>query len=265
MLDLELAGAPVAVRYAFTVGMIVFATFVAIALDTAVTIPNLSLVFVLPVVAAAVMFGIGPSIFAAIMGALAFNFFLTEPRYSLAVDDPANIWAIGLLFVVGCIASTVAATSRRRADDAALRSRQADALNGLARAVRSERDVGSILEATADTLQKLFGAPTAALVTSGEKIVASASRGNLAMADSELAAARSTAASGDPSMAGVYPADASRFDFWSASIGGNRSVVVGLAFEENARPSKPGTLAEIAATLAALAIAQGEAQIRQAD
>jgi hypothetical protein len=52
----------------------------------------------------------------AILGALAFNFFLTEPRYTLAVDDPANIWAIGLLFVVGLIVSGVAFTSRQRGD-----------------------------------------------------------------------------------------------------------------------------------------------------
>ncbi|WP_352509179.1 DUF4118 domain-containing protein [Mesorhizobium sp. M0048] len=51
----------------------------------------------------------------AILGALAYNFFLTEPRHTLIVDDPANIWAIGLLFVVGLVVSGVAFTSRRRA------------------------------------------------------------------------------------------------------------------------------------------------------
>lgn len=30
--------------------------------------------------------------------ALAYNFLLTEPRCTLIVDDPANVWAIGLLF-----------------------------------------------------------------------------------------------------------------------------------------------------------------------
>ena len=79
--------------------MTAFATVVAVGVDTKVTIPNLSLVFVVPVIVAGVSLGLGPSLCSAILGALAFNYFLTEPRYSLAVDDPANIWAIGLLFV----------------------------------------------------------------------------------------------------------------------------------------------------------------------
>jgi hypothetical protein len=49
----------------------------------------------------------------------------SRPRYSLALDDPANIWAIGLLFVVGLIVSGVAFTSHRRATEVALLRRQA--------------------------------------------------------------------------------------------------------------------------------------------
>jgi K+-sensing histidine kinase KdpD len=99
------------VRYLAAFAMTAVATVVAVGVDSTVTIPNLSLVFVVPVIIAGVSLGLGPSLCSAILGALAFNFFLTEPRYSLAVDDPANIWAIGLLFVVGLIVSGVAPMS----------------------------------------------------------------------------------------------------------------------------------------------------------
>ncbi len=69
------------------------ATAVAVGVDSKVTIPNLSLIFVVPVIIAGVSLGLGPSLCSAILGAIAFNFFLTEPRYTLVVDDPANIWA----------------------------------------------------------------------------------------------------------------------------------------------------------------------------
>ena len=95
-------------RYLVSIAMTAAATVIAVGIDSSVTIPNLSLIFVLPVIIAGVSLGLGPSLCSAISGALAFNFFLTEPRYSLAVDDPANIWAIGLLFVVGLIVSGVA-------------------------------------------------------------------------------------------------------------------------------------------------------------
>ena len=75
------------VRYLASIAMTAAATVVAVGVDSKVTIPNLSLVFVVPVIIAGVSLGLGPSLCSAILGALAFNFFLTEPRYSLAVDD----------------------------------------------------------------------------------------------------------------------------------------------------------------------------------
>ena len=110
--------------YVASVAMTAIAALLSVAVDSQITIPNLSLVFVVPVVIAAIWFGLGPSLASAILGALAYNFFLTEPRYTLVVDDPANIWAIGLLFVVGVVVSGVAFTSGRRAAEATLLSRQ---------------------------------------------------------------------------------------------------------------------------------------------
>ncbi len=127
------------VRYLASVAMTAVATAVAVGVDSKVTIPNLSLVFVVPVIIAGVGLGLGPSLCAAILGALAFNFFLTEPRYTLVVDDPANVWAIGLLFVVGLIVSGVAFTSRQRATEAALLRRQASVLQGYSRDLRRGR------------------------------------------------------------------------------------------------------------------------------
>src|SRR5262245_25833236 len=87
---LELFRAPFVLRYLAALMMTALATAVAVGLDSSVTIPNLSLVFVIPVVVAAVTFGLGSSLISAILGAFAYNFFLTEPRYTLLVDDPAN-------------------------------------------------------------------------------------------------------------------------------------------------------------------------------
>ena len=119
-------GSIAVLRYLASIAMTAAATVVAVGVDSKATVPNLSLVFVVPVVIAGVSLGLGPSLCSAILGALAFNFFLTEPRYSLAVDDPANIWAIGLLFVVGLIVSGVAFTSNQRAAEAKLVKKAGD-------------------------------------------------------------------------------------------------------------------------------------------
>jgi K+-sensing histidine kinase KdpD len=78
-LGLELSQAPIAIRYLAALAMTAVATMLAVGFDNDVTIPNLSLIFVVPVIIAAVSFGLGPSLFSSILGALAYNFFLTDP------------------------------------------------------------------------------------------------------------------------------------------------------------------------------------------
>ena len=146
--------APVVVRYLASFAMTAVATAVAVGVDSKLTIPNLSLVFVVPVIIAGVSLGLGPSLCSAILGALAFNFFLTEPRYSLAVDDPANVWAIGLLFVVGLIVSGVAFTSHRRATEAALLRRQVTVLQGYSRDLVAADNTKAIVSITSKLLQR---------------------------------------------------------------------------------------------------------------
>ena len=153
-----------AMRYLASIAMTAVATVVAVGVDTRVTIPNLSMVFVVPVIVASVSLGLGPSLCSAALGALAFNFFLTEPRYTLVVDDPANVWAIGLLFVVGLIVSGVAFTSRQRAAEAALLRRQTAVLQGYSRDVVAADNAKAIVSITSRALAALFQVPAVVML-----------------------------------------------------------------------------------------------------
>src|SRR5262245_30215346 len=154
------------VRYLASVAMTAVATIAAVSVDSKVSIPNLSLVFVVPVIIAGISLGLGPSLCSAVLGALAFNFFLTEPRYSLAVDDPANIWAIGLLFVVGLIVSGVAFTSHRRATEVALLRRRASVLQGYSRDLVAADNTKAIVSITSQALVALFQVPVVVMLVS---------------------------------------------------------------------------------------------------
>ena len=251
---LRLNRSPIIVRYLAAVIMTALATIVAVGLDSTVTIPNLSLIFVIPVVVAAVTVGLGPSLCSAVLGALAYNFFLTEPRYSLAVDDPANIWAIGLLFVVGCIASAVASIARHQADDALLLRQQSAVLRHYSRKAASGYS-RSIVSTTADTLEALFQVPTVVILMpeSADSIVEK--RGPIELLNqAETQAAQSSLANRRPVTAGVYPFDDSRFDFWPVVSPAGQKAVIGLAFDPDERPTAPGTLVEIVGSLFALAL-----------
>ncbi|MGO4736680.1 DUF4118 domain-containing protein [Bosea sp. 2KB_26] len=251
---LQLFKAPIVVRYVLAVAMTVFATVVAVGLDNAVTIPNLSLVFVVPVITAAVAFGLGPSLCAAVLGALAYNFFLTEPRFTLRVDDPANIWAIGLLFVVGLIASAVASTARRRADDAALARRQAGIVRSYSRDIVAAGDPRAVFSRTANALETLFQVPVIVMLMSEPLGDLVERRGAIEPREVDIEAARSSLTTGTVSVADVYPFNGSRFDFWPVLTSAGNRAVIGLAFDPEERPPQPGTLVEIIANLLALAL-----------
>ncbi|MDX8450321.1 DUF4118 domain-containing protein [Mesorhizobium captivum] len=247
--------APAAVRYLASAAMTAIATALAVGIDSRVTIPNLSLVFVVPVVLAAVGLGLGPSLCSAVLGALAYNFFLTEPRYTLVVDDPANVWAIALFFVVGLTVSGVAFTSRRRADKAALLRRQAAVLQDYSREVAAAKNVKTIISLTSQALAALFQVPVVLIFFMNGKVVSVDGVGGAEPREVEIASARSSLATGLVVSAGVYPALESRFDFWPvATTAGGPRAAIGVSFNPDERPSAPSTLVDIVARLLVLAL-----------
>ncbi len=253
----------VVVRYFASFAMTALATVVAVGIDSNVTIPNLSLVFVVPVIIAGVSLGLGPSFCSAILGALAFNFFLTEPRYTLAVDDPANIWAIGLLFVVGLIVSGVAFTSRQRATEATRLRRQATVLQGYSRDVVAADNTKAIVSITSQALAALFQAPAVVMLVTDGKVVSLERAGDAEPQEAELEAARSSLATGTVVRGGVYPDLASRFDFWPVKTAEGQNAVIGLAFYPDERPSTPDVPINIVASVLALVLDRQHTRVRR--
>ncbi len=255
--------ASVAARYLAAIAMTAVATILAVGVDSKVTIPNLSLIFVVPVVIAGVSLGLGPSLCSGILGALAFNFFLTEPRYSLTVDDPANIWAIGLLFVVGLIVSGVAFTSHRRATEAALLERQVSVLQRYTRELVAADNVKAIVSVASRALSALFQVPAVVILISEGRVVLLERVGEVEPQEADLEAARSSLTAGTVMPSEVYPNVGSRFDFWPVETAEGPSAVVGLAFDPDERPSKPDELVSIIVRLLALVLDREHARVRR--
>ncbi|OWV97217.1 hypothetical protein ATY79_22930 [Rhizobium sp. R693] len=252
-LSSELPKFPAVVGYLASFAMTALATVVAVGVDSSVRIPNVSLVFVVPVIVAAVGFGLGPSLCSALLGALAYNFFLTEPRYTLYVDDPANIYAIALLFIVGLVVSGVAFTSRQRATDVALLRRQAIVLQGYSRDVVAASNLETIVSITAQALAALFQVPVVVMLVAEGEVVSINRVGGLEPQAADFEAARSSLQTGTVTRAGIYPAEASRIDFWPVKTS-SQCAVIGLAFNPDDRPSAPDTLVDIVGSVLALAL-----------
>lgn len=250
--------------YLLAAPLCALATLLAVIVDGWVAVPNLSLVFVLPVVILAVTFGLGPALTAAVAGVLAFNFFLIEPRYTLRVNDPANVWALGLMLLVAGIVSGVAAQSRRRALQAQEHADQADALQHLARDLVAASERSGIVDATEGALARLFGGASAVLLSEGDDLATTATaRQRLTAPDFD--AARWALTVQRPTRADTYSVEGSTFDFWPVSTRSRLRAVIGLQLPVRAegRPTGTERLVEIVSGYLAVAL-ERERYARQA-
>lgn len=245
-----------AAAYALSLMLVAGATLAAVLVDHVQAVPNLSLVFVLPVVIAAVSFGWGPSLAAAVAGVAAFNFFLIAPRYSFHVEDPDNLWALALLLITAAIVSTVAAQSRRRALAAWQAADQAGALQTLARALVAATDRPAAAAASAVALARLFKAPSVALLHDGEALTLAAQAGGGSFTAADEEAARWALASRLPTRGGAYPVEAATFDFWPVVTSQRQQAVIGVRIsqDETGRPASPERLVEIVSGYLAVAL-----------
>lgn len=251
---LQIADVPTALRYLGSVVLVALATAITIGLENTVAVPDLTLIFVIPVVTAAVMFGLGPSLLAAFLSALAFNFFLTEPRYSLVIDDPRNVWAMCLLFVVGCLVSAVASSARHRTDDLIRLRQQIGLTQKYSRSIASGRDRNEIFLLTADALETLFRVPVAIMLVSDVDAEVLEKRGSIDILQDEIEAAKSSLGTRRFVPAAAYPFDSSRFDFWPVTPRTGERVAIGVAFDPEERPATASVLVEVIASVLALSL-----------
>ncbi len=116
-----------------------------------VRIANISMLYLIAVLAAAVRFGSGPAVLASIAAFLVFDFFFVEPLHTFTVFDPAEWISLLLFLLVATIAGQLAAEQRRRAQEARAREREAVVLYDLGRLL-AEPDLARAVRAVAERL-----------------------------------------------------------------------------------------------------------------
>ncbi|MDB5446456.1 MAG: hypothetical protein JWQ97_1773 [Phenylobacterium sp.] len=247
---------PLAAQYATALLLVGAATLLAFVVKELIAAPNLTLIYVLPVVAAATAFGWGPAVAAVIASVLAFAFFFTQPYYSFRIDSPSDIWAAGLLMVIAAIVTTLAAESRGRALEARRAAAQAEALQSLAHVVIEARAPAEILQAAATALHQIFRGPAVIFVKDGERLrcVASAGRPEITPADEE--AARGALEGRLHTRGETYPYDQAKFEFWPVATPAGGQWVTGVDFTraDGGRPAKPENFVDVVAAYLATAL-----------
>ena len=92
---------------------------------SAFPVGQLSIVYLVPVLAAATRLGRGPAVAASFAAFLLYDFFFTAPFHQLSIRDPDEWISLGLFLVTAIATSELAANERRRAMQAMQREREA--------------------------------------------------------------------------------------------------------------------------------------------
>ena len=100
-------GASVCVALATLIGEIIIGYF---------DIATLTLLYLLPVLASALRWGRGPSLFASLLGVLALDFFFVPPLYSFAVASHKDLAALAIFLLVGIVTGSMATKARSEAE-----------------------------------------------------------------------------------------------------------------------------------------------------
>ncbi|MBV9758481.1 MAG: sensor histidine kinase KdpD [Alphaproteobacteria bacterium] len=120
----------------------------AFALRQFLAVSNIALVFLTAATVSAVMYGLGPSLFACLLGVLAYNFFFLPPIYTFTITDPENVVALFFFAIVAIIVSNLAARLRSQAIAARHRARVTEQLYQFSRKLAVAAKMEDLLWAT---------------------------------------------------------------------------------------------------------------------
>jgi two-component system, OmpR family, sensor histidine kinase KdpD len=138
--------------YAFALGTVALVSvFIGIVLGRA-NIANISMLYLLAVMAAAVVYGRGPAIFASLLAFLTFDWFFVEPLHQFTVSDPEEWVSLLLFLLTATVTGQLAAGQRQRAREAQQREREAVVLYDVVRLL-GESHVDTALAAVAARLR----------------------------------------------------------------------------------------------------------------
>src|SRR5690242_3563883 len=142
--------------YGVAVAATLAATGAIEALDHFIRIPNASLLYLPAILISAVSFGTGPSLAAATLAVLQYDFFLLQPIHTLTIGRAEDILAFVVFLIVALITSQLAGRARQRAEAAQRRAREGSTLYELGQALMSTHDVEELLHAVTERVVEVF-------------------------------------------------------------------------------------------------------------
>ncbi len=230
--------------YLITLLLVAIVTALASALFHILDLGNVALLYLLPVMAAASLFGLRTGLFAGIASSLAYNFFFLPPVGTLSVSNPENVVSIFVLLGVAIATSQLTSRVRAQADMAAASARTNATLAGFLRQLSAINDASVAARMICDDLARLFDVQTVLLTASGgtSLTVQAASAPGYRLDTMDMAAANWASDNGTAAGKGSGTLAASEWLFQPLKAGGKALAVIGVAKENSGDPIRADQL-----------------------
>ena len=177
-------------EYFATAVWVTLATVVGIAIDRAIGMSNISLIFLPAVLLSATRYGLMPSLFGAIASSLCYNYFLLAPLYTFTIRDPDNVVAFIAYIVVALLISHLTARTRVQALSAREQARVTAELLNFSRRLAGLRKLDELLALTAAQVAQMLHVEAVMLLpVEGQLQLRASSSADTELDDADLAAA----------------------------------------------------------------------------
>jgi len=234
-------GSPIG--YALTLAGVVAVTALASALFHILNLGNVALLYLLPVMAAASLYGLRTGLFAGIVSSLAYNFFFLPPVGTLSVSNPENIISIFVLLGVAIATSQLTSRVRAQADLAAASARDNATLAGFLHRLGGLADPAEAARVICEDIALLFEVQAVLLTPSPAGLaVQAATKSDYRLETMEMAAAHWAFDTGTPAGKGSATLAASEWLFQPLKAGNRTLAVLGLARETGGEPVRADRL-----------------------
>lgn len=190
------------------------AALIGALIDRIVYLPNISLLFLIAVLAAATYAGFAAALMAAMLSALAYNFFFIPPLYTFTIASPHEVFALCIFVVAAILAGSLGSRIREQAKTARARAAAMQALYDFARKLSGTADVDEVLWASVSQLHAGINRNIVFLRASGDTLeTAAAWPPDTELGIAEIAAARWANTRNEPAGAGTGTLPNCRFQF----------------------------------------------------
>ena len=179
------------VALAVCLALLALASAVALAAERYLHVQNILLVFLPVILFAAVRYGFWVALSCSVLSIASSSYFLADPRFSFAVRDPENIWALLFFLLVSGFTSTLAAQLRHRTEALQRTSRVTEELFAFSSMLAAISETDDLLRAAARQLAHTLEADVRMFIPEGGNLaVRGSAPGQADVARDELDAAR---------------------------------------------------------------------------